>query len=89
MDLGAFDFIKKPVTTKDMQAAFERIEEFIRKKIKNLLIVEDNRQQNKAIRELIGNGDVKSFSTYTGTEAYDMMEKKDLIASLLTLGCLT
>jgi CheY-like chemotaxis protein/CHASE3 domain sensor protein len=86
LELGAFDFIKKPVSTTDIQAAFERIEEFIRKKLKKLLIVEDNRQQNKAIRELIGNGDVKSFSVYTGTEAYEMMEKEKFDCIIIDLG---
>lgn len=86
LDLGAFDFIQKPVDTAEIQAAFERIEEFIRKKIKKLLIVEDNRQQNRAIRELIGNGDVKSFSVYTGTEAYEMMQKEKFDCIIIDLG---
>ncbi len=86
MELGAFDFVQKPVSMADIQAAFERIEDFIRKKIKKLLIVEDNRQQNIAIRELIGNGDVKSYSVYTGTEAYEMMQKEKFDCIIIDLG---
>jgi len=40
----------------DMQAAFDRMVDFIRKKLKKLLVVEDNTNHNRAIRELIGNG---------------------------------
>ena len=86
MELGAFDFIKKPVTNAAMQDAVDKMEEFIRKKLKKLLIVEDNRQQNNAIRELIGNGDVKSFSAYAGSEAYDIMQKEKFDCIIIDLG---
>lgn len=76
LELGAFDFIQKPVSQNDLHNAFGRIEEIVNKKLKKLLIVEDNVTQNNAIRELIGNSDVKSFSAYTGTEAITMMEKE-------------
>jgi CheY-like chemotaxis protein len=51
-----------------------------------LLIVEDNRQQNIAIRELIGNGDVKSFSAYAGQEAYEIMQKEKFDCIIIDLG---
>jgi CheY-like chemotaxis protein/CHASE3 domain sensor protein/putative methionine-R-sulfoxide reductase with GAF domain len=86
LELGAFDFVKKPVTRVTMQHAVDRIEEFIRKKLKKLLIVEDNRQQNNAIRELIGNGDVKSFSAYGGMEAFDIMSKEKFDCIIIDLG---
>ncbi len=86
LELGAFDFIKKPVNKTDIHAAFDRMEEFIRKKIKKLLIVEDNREQNKTIRELIGNGDVKSFSAYGGAEAYEMLQKERFDCIIIDLG---
>lgn len=86
LELGAFDFMKKPVTIAGMQDAVDKIEEFIQRKLKKLLIVEDNRQQNKAIRELIGNGDVKSFSAYAGMEAYEIMQKEKFDCIIIDLG---
>ena len=53
IESGAFDFVRKPVSKDSLQHAFDRIEDFISRKLKRLLIVEDNEQQNKAIRELI------------------------------------
>lgn len=86
LELGAFDFIRKPIVKNDLNSAFGRIEEFINKKLKKLLIVEDNKQHNNAIRELIGNGDVKSYSAFTGEEAYDMMQKEKFDCLIIDLG---
>jgi CheY-like chemotaxis protein/signal transduction histidine kinase/CHASE3 domain sensor protein len=86
LELGAFDFVKKPVTMEGMEDAVDKIEEFIHRKLKKLLIVEDNKQQNLAIRELIGNGDVKSFSAYAGLEAYDMLQKEKFDCIIIDLG---
>lgn len=86
LDLGAFDFIRKPVSKDDLTNAFDKIEDFVSKKLKKLLIVEDNDMQNKAIRELIGNGDVKSISAYSGKEAYEMMTKEDYDCVIVDLG---
>lgn len=84
--LGAFDFISKPVSVVRLHQAFDRIESFRNKKLKRLLIVEDNRVQNDAIRELIGNGDVKCFSAYRGQEAYDMLVKDSYDCMIVDLG---
>lgn len=86
LEMGAFDFIKKPVTIAAMQDAVGKIEEFIERKLKKLLIVEDNKQQNMAIRELIGNGDVRSFSAYAGLEAYEIMQKEKFDCVIIDLG---
>ncbi|MBT1690323.1 response regulator [Dawidia soli] len=86
MLLGAFDYMHKPVSVEDLHKAFERIENFTSKKLKKLLIVEDNVQQNNAIRELIGNGDVKSYSAYRGNEAYDMLERESFDCIIVDLG---
>jgi len=86
MELGAFDFIRKPVTQADIGTAIDRMEEFTRQKLKKLLIVEDNREQNNAIKELIGNEDVKLFSAYGGAEAYDMLLKEKFDCIIIDLG---
>jgi CheY-like chemotaxis protein/CHASE3 domain sensor protein/putative methionine-R-sulfoxide reductase with GAF domain len=86
MELGAFDFLQKPVTTDGLKATFDKIDSFISKKLKKLLIVEDDETQNKAIRELIGNGDVKAFSAFSGQEAFDMLNTNDFDCVILDLG---
>jgi CheY-like chemotaxis protein/signal transduction histidine kinase/CHASE3 domain sensor protein len=86
LELGAFDYLRKPVTKEVLLGAFDKIEEFGRKKLKKLLVVEDNEVQNNAIRELIGNGDVKSFSALTGQQAYDMLLKDTYDCIIVDLG---
>jgi len=86
LELGAFDFIRKPLTHEAVQGAFDRIEDFMSRKLKKLLVVEDNKQQNQAIRELIGNGDIKSFSAYTGQEAYNMLQDEKFDCIIIDLG---
>lgn len=86
LELGAFDFIQKPVDKDQLQQVFNRIEDFIRKKLKKLLVVEDNEQQNKAIRELIGNGDVKSYAAFSGAEAHSMMKAEHFDCVIVDLG---
>ncbi|MEX2231085.1 MAG: response regulator [Cyclobacteriaceae bacterium] len=86
IESGAFDFVQKPVSKDSLQQAFDRVEDFISRKLKRLLIVEDNQQQNKAIRELIGNGDVKSFSAYSGNEAMEILKKEKFDCIIVDLG---
>lgn len=76
LSLGAIDYIQKPVTSNDLNNAFGRIEEILTKKIKKLLVVEDNEIQSNAVRELIGNSDVKSYAAYSGEEAFKMMQEE-------------
>jgi CheY-like chemotaxis protein/signal transduction histidine kinase/HAMP domain-containing protein len=86
IEMGAFDFVKKPVTTDTLQRSFTKIENFINRKLRRLLIVEDNELQNKAIRELIGNGDVKCSSAYSGTQALDALRQEKFDCIILDLG---
>lgn len=86
LELGAFDYLQKPVLGNDLMNAFGRIEDFINRKLKKLLVIEDDEVQNNAIKELIGNGDVKSFSAYSGTEAYDMMTRENFDCVIVDLG---
>jgi CheY-like chemotaxis protein/CHASE3 domain sensor protein/putative methionine-R-sulfoxide reductase with GAF domain len=86
LELGAFDYLQKPVHTSDLHKAFEKIERFTSKKLKKLLIIEDNKNHNNAIKELIGNGDVKSFSAYSGEEAHKMLEAESFDCIIIDLG---
>src|SRR6185437_14066230 len=65
---------------------FTRMEEFTKRKVRKLLIVEDNKLQNQAIRELIGNNDVNSFSSFSGMEAFTLMKEEDFDCIIIDLG---
>jgi CheY-like chemotaxis protein len=86
LELGAFDYLMKPISKSVFQNAFDKIEDFMSRKLKKLLIVEDDKLQNTAIRELIGNGDVKCYSAYSGNEAYEIMKKEQFDCTIVDLG---
>jgi len=83
---GAVEYLMKPVAKEDLEEAFNRIENFVNRKIKNLLIIEDNENSRKTMRILIGNGDVKCFEAATGKEALAMFEKNHIDCIILDIG---
>ena len=83
---GAIEYLMKPVNKKDLEEAFNKIENFVSRKIKNLLIIEDSENSRKAIRILIGNGDVKCFEAATGKEALAMYQQNHIDCMILDIG---
>jgi len=86
MKEGAVEYLMKPVNKNDLEEAFNRIENFVNRKIKNLLIIEDNENSRKAMRILIGNGDVKCLEAGTGKEALAMYEQNNIDCIILDIG---
>lgn len=83
---GAIEYLMKPVTKNDLEEAFNRIENFVNRKMRNLLIIEDDENSRKAMRKLIGNGDVKCFEAATGTEALKMFGEHKFDCIVLDIG---
>jgi CheY-like chemotaxis protein/signal transduction histidine kinase/HAMP domain-containing protein len=54
---GAVAFLEKPVEREGLESAFASIAAFIDRGVRNLLVVEDDEDQRKAIVELVGVGD--------------------------------
>lgn len=86
LELGAIDFIHKPVTKEAFWKALDKVEHFVSRKPKKLLIVEDDVQHNEAVKELIGNGDVQCFSAYSGKEAQDLLSANAFDCIIIDLG---
>ena len=86
LELGAIDFIQKPVSRDSVWKALDKIEHFVSRKPKKLLIIEDDAKHNEAVKELIGNGDVKCFSAYSGNEAYEMLSADSFDCIIVDLG---
>jgi len=83
---GAIEYLMKPVEKKDLEETFSRIENFVNRKIKNLLIIEDNENSRKAMRLLIGNGDVNCFEAASGKEAMEMYQQNQIDCIILDIG---
>jgi CheY-like chemotaxis protein len=83
---GAIEYLMKPVNKNDLEEAFNRIEKFVSRKMKNLLIIEDDENSRKAMRILIGNGDVKCFEAGTGKDAQAMYQENNIDCIVLDIG---
>jgi HAMP domain-containing protein/CheY-like chemotaxis protein/signal transduction histidine kinase len=67
---GAVAFLEKPVTREGLANAFSAIASFIDRGARNLLVVEDDETQRKAIVDLVGAGDdVNVIAVGTSEEA--------------------
>jgi len=66
---GAFSYVVKEPTTTGLEAAFDRLKEFIAPHIKRLLIVEDNSSEREAIVALLGYKDIEVVAVASGHEA--------------------
>jgi HAMP domain-containing protein/CheY-like chemotaxis protein/signal transduction histidine kinase len=86
LKLGAIAHLSKPVTTEDLGTALTNIGGFLERKVKNLLVVEDNDVERNSIVELIGNGDVHTTAVATGEEALAALARTPFDCMVLDLG---
>ncbi|MDM8562057.1 response regulator, partial [Candidatus Marithioploca araucensis] len=57
--MGAIGYLLKPVSMDEMNHAFQKIEGFLSKTLKNLLVIVDNEARQQKIMELVESDDVK------------------------------
>src|SRR5204863_1975089 len=72
--------------TESLQSAFDQLKQFVDRPVKNLLLVEDDEIQTMSIRELIGNGDVKTTVVGTGKDALAAIQSEKYDCMVLDLG---
>ena len=70
---GAFSYLVKPATTADLEAALDRLKQYVEPHVKRLLIVEDNDIERQGIVELLKHDDVEITAVGTGSEALHML----------------
>ena len=66
---GAISYLHKPISRERLQQEFARIQQFLIRGKRNLLVVEDDPLQREAIVNLIGAADVQITAVGTGEEA--------------------
>jgi CheY-like chemotaxis protein len=85
LQCGAHGFLQKPVTQEDLKRGLENVRTFVEKRVKNLLVVEDDPVQSQAISELIGDGDVETTTVASGEVALESLQKKPYDCVVLDL----
>ena len=71
MRLGAFAFLKKPVSKKTLDDAFAHIKGFLESEVRELLIVEDNAIERGSIVAAVGNSDIHTTTVGSAAEALE------------------
>ena len=82
---GAISFVEKPLTCASINQELIFIKQFLITEKRNLLIVEDDIVQQNALLELIGHDDINIFIAGSGSEALEILMKKDFDCVVLDL----
>ncbi|MBL8973813.1 MAG: response regulator, partial [Myxococcales bacterium] len=83
---GALAFLQKPVSQEALAEALGAVKGFVERRVKNLLIVEDDDNQRKALVELIGNGDVVTTAVGSAEESLNLLRTQHFDCMVLDLG---
>jgi CheY-like chemotaxis protein len=84
---GALAFLQKPVTRGDLESVLDKLETFLERRVKRLLVVEDDDTQRQSIIELIGSDDVETVAVASAEEALEALSENicDCVVLDLTL----
>src|SRR5438132_6467759 len=86
LKMGAMAFENKPATPEQLREALGRIESFVQRGVKSLLVIEDDTVAQQSIIELIGDGDVETIAVCTAQEAMNQLRSKHYDCIVLDLG---
>jgi CheY-like chemotaxis protein/HAMP domain-containing protein/signal transduction histidine kinase len=82
---GAIAFLRKPASRDHLGAALSEIRTFLDRRVKRLLVVEDDDRQRDSILELIGEDDIEVVAVGSGEEALDRLENDTFDCMVLDL----
>ncbi|HEY0709610.1 MAG TPA: response regulator, partial [Polyangia bacterium] len=85
LEQGALAFLQKTADLDALGEAIGRLQHFLERKVRRLLVVEDDDVQRKAIVELIGNGDVMTTPVASGEEALKILDSEPFDCVVLDL----
>jgi len=73
MHMGAIGFAIKPTTREALKEVFSKLEAKSAKKVKRVLVVEDDARQRDSIVHLIGDDDIEIAAVERGEQALDLL----------------
>jgi tubulin-specific chaperone A len=82
---GAMGFLTKPISLDDMDKSFQRMEQFISRKIKTLLLVEDDTNLRKSVRKLLEGNDIAISEASLGQAALEQLAAQHFDCMILDL----
>jgi CheY-like chemotaxis protein/HAMP domain-containing protein/signal transduction histidine kinase len=83
---GAIAYLEKPVDKAKLDEAFGHIRSFIDNRVKRLMIVEDDADQQRSMVELIGDDDIEIVTVRSGEDALEELHRGHFDCMVLDLG---
>ena len=88
-NLGAFAYLEKPVSKEALDGAFDHMKQFLDRKVRRLLLVEDDAAERRGISDLVsanGNGaDVETVSVASAEDALAALDREHFDCMVLDL----
>ncbi|MDQ0915929.1 response regulator [Paenibacillus sp. V4I5] len=82
---GAIGYLSKPIQAEDIEAVFNKIEHKLQERIQQVLVVEDDLNNQKAIHELLKHKKVDIHSVSTGKDGLQLMRSQPFDCVILDL----
>ncbi|HVU50333.1 MAG TPA: response regulator [Polyangia bacterium] len=86
LKLGAVAYLQKPATDEALSKALGDLGGFVDRRIKNLIVVEDDDRERQSIVELVADQDVETTAVASGQEALALLGKRRFDCMVLDLG---
>lgn len=83
---GAVGYLTKPVSLDDLRAALGKIEHVLENSVKELLVVEDDKELQNNILKLMGTHDIHATTADTGRQAMELLRTNRFDCMILDLG---
>lgn len=83
--LGAIGYLDKPVTMDGVKGAFERIERMLDKHVKQVLVIEDDERQSRAMLELLKGPGVEITVAKSAREALEVINQLEFECVIVDL----
>lgn len=83
---GAIGYLTKPAQPEALEKAFDKLGNYINRKIKDLLLVEDDTNLQRSIRSVIGDQGVAITSVSNGKQAIEKIKAHHFDCMILDLG---
>jgi HAMP domain-containing protein/CheY-like chemotaxis protein len=85
LEHGALTFLQKPASTDELRRTMDELSQFLERRVKRLLVVEDDERQRDAILELVGAEDVEIVGVGSGEEAMERLAKESFDCMVIDL----
>ncbi|MCI0680907.1 MAG: response regulator, partial [Gemmataceae bacterium] len=85
LERGAFAYLIKPLTTDELENAFDRVMRFAAPHTKRLLVIDDEDSERTSIQELLGADDLEIHGVGAGAAALETLRSQQFDCAVLDL----